>query len=61
MKKKHQTINQDRRFTSNIESAPSDDALVDTVDAISNNNFHKYLDNSFIKKTSTADQELDQF
>ena len=31
-----------------IESAPSDDTLVETVDAISKNNFDKNLENSAI-------------
>ena len=29
---------QDQRFTNEMESAPSDDTLVETLDAISNNN-----------------------
>ena len=39
-------MQQDQCFISDIESAPSDDTLIETVDAISNNNFHKYSDNS---------------
>ena len=54
-------MQQDQCSISDIESAPSDDTLIETVDAISNNNFHKYSDNSFIKNSSTTDQEPDHF
>ena len=47
---------QDQCSTNDIESAPSDDTLVETLDAISNNNFDKDLENSVIKNSSTIDQ-----
>ena len=50
-------MQQDQCSTSDIESAPSDETLIETVDAISNNNFHKYSDNSFIKNSSATDQK----
>ena len=50
-------MQQDQCSISDIESAPSDDTLIETVDAISNNNFHKYSDNSFIKNSSATDQK----
>ena len=64
MKKKHQAklkSQQDQRSTNNIESAPSDDTLVETLDAISNNNFDKDLENSVITNSSTTDQQPDHF
>ena len=63
MKKKHQSIKsqQDQRSTNDIESAPSDDTLVETLDAISNNNFDKDLKNSVITNSSTTDQQSDHF
>ena len=52
---------QDQCSTNDIESAPSDDTLVETLDAISNNNFDKDLENSVIKNSSTTDQQPDHF
>ena len=52
---------QDQRFTNEMESAPSDDTLVETLDAISNNNFDKDLENSVITNSSTTDQQPDHF
>ena len=52
---------QDQRSTNNIESAPSDDTLVETLDTISNNNFDKDLENSVITNSSTTDQQPDHF
>ena len=52
---------QEQRSTNDIESAPSDDTLVETLDAISNNNFDKDLENSVITNSSTADQQPDHF
>ena len=46
---------QDQRSTNDIESAPSDDTLVKTLDVISNNNFDKDLENSVITNSSTTD------
>ena len=63
MKKKHQSIKsqQDQRSTNDIESAPSDGTLVETLDAMSNNNFDKDLKNSVITNSSTTDQQPDHF
>ena len=63
MKKKHQSIKsqQDQRSTNDIESAPSDGTPVETLDAISNNNFDKDLKNSVITNSSTTDQQPDHF
>ena len=44
-----------------MESAPSDDTLVETLNAISNNNFDKNLENSVITNNSTIDQQPDHF
>ena len=52
---------QDQRSTNEMESAPSDDTLVETLDAISNNNFDKDLENSVITNSSTTDQQPDHF
>ena len=52
---------QDQPSTTNIEYAPSDDTLVETLDAISNNNFDKDLENSVITNSSTTDQQPDHF
>ena len=52
---------QDQRSTNNIESTTSDDTLVETLDAISNNNFDKDLQNSVITNSSTTDQQPDHF
>ena len=52
---------QEQRSTNDIESAPSDDTLVETLDAISNNNFDKDLENSVITNSSTTDQQPDHF
>ena len=52
---------QDQRSTNDIEFAPSDDTLVETLDAISNNNFDKDLENSVITSSSTTDQQPDHF
>ena len=52
---------QDQCSTNDIESAPSDDTLVETLDAISNNNFNKDLKNSVITNSSTTDQQPDNF
>ena len=50
---------QDQGSTNDIASAPSDDTLVETLDAISNNNFDKDLENSVITSSSTTDQQPD--
>ena len=47
--------------TSNIESAPSNDALVRTLDAISKNNFDKDFDNSVVTNSSTRNVQLNHF
>ena len=52
---------QDQHSTNNIETTPSDDTLVETLDAISNNNFDKDLENSVITNSSTTDQQPDHF
>ena len=52
---------QDQCSTNDIEFAPSDDTLVETLDAISNNNFDKDLENSVITNSSTTDQQPDHF
>ena len=52
---------QDQGSTNDIESPPSDDTLVETLDAISNNNFDKDLENSVITSSSTTDQQPDHF
>ena len=52
---------QDQCSINDIESTPSDDTLVDTLDAVSNNNFDKDLENSFITNSSTTDQQPDHF
>ena len=52
---------QDQCSTKDIESAPSDDTLVKTLDAISNNNFDKHLENNVIKNSSTTDQQSHHF
>ena len=52
---------QDQSSIKDIESAPSDDTLVETLDAISNNNFNKDLKNSVITNSSTTDQQPDNF
>ena len=58
----HQLKSQkDQHSTTNIEYAPSDDTLVETLDAISNNNFDKDLENSVITNSSTTDQQPDHF
>ena len=59
MKKKYQTIHQgqqDQCSTSGIESAPSDDTLVETLDAIRKNNFDGELNNIVITNCLTTDQ-----
>ena len=48
---------QDQCSINDIESAPSDDTLVATLDAISNNNFDKDLENSVITNSTTTDQQ----
>ena len=45
---------QDQRSTNGIESAPSDDTLVETLGAISSNNFDKDLENSVLTNSSTT-------
>ena len=52
---------QDQPSTTKIEYARSDDTLVETLDAISNNNFDKDLENSVVAKSSTTDQQPDHF
>ena len=52
---------QDQRSTNDIESTPSDDTLVETLDAISNSNFDEDLENSVITNSSTTDQQPDHF
>ena len=52
---------QDQRSTCAIESVPSDDTRVETLDTISNNNFNKDLENSVIINSSTTDQQPDHF
>ena len=52
---------QDQRSTNDIESAQSNDTLVETLDAISNNNFDKDLENSVITNSSTTEQQPDRF
>ena len=52
---------QDQCSTNDNESAPSDDTLVETLDAISDNNFDKDLENSVIKNSSATDQQPDHF
>ena len=52
---------QDQRSAKDIESAPSDGTFVETLDAISNNNFDKDLENSIITKSSTTDQQPNHF
>ena len=52
---------QDQCSTKDMESAPSDDTLVKALDAISNNNFDKHLENSVIKNSSTTDQQPHHF
>ena len=47
---------QDQCFTNGIESAPSHDSIVETLDAISNNCFDKDLENSVTTNSSTAHQ-----
>ena len=48
----HLKSQEDQCSTNDIESAPSDDTIFETLDAISNNNFDKDLDNSFNGKPS---------
>ena len=45
---------QDQRSTNGIESAPSDDTLVETLGVISSNNFDKDLENSVLTNSSTT-------
>lgn len=52
---------QDQCPTSNIESAPSNNALVRTLDVISNNNFDKDFDNSIITNSSMTNIQLNHF
>ena len=52
---------QDQHSTNNIETTPSDDTLVETLDAISNNNFDKDLENCVITNSSTTDQQPNHF
>ena len=52
---------QDQNSINHIESAPSDDTLVGSLSAISNNNFDKDLENSVITSSSTTDQQPDHF
>ena len=52
---------QDKRSTNDIESATSDDTLIETLDDISNNTFDKDLENSVITNSSKTDQQPDHF
>ena len=52
---------QDQCSTNDIESTPFDDTLVETLDAISNNDFDKDLDNSVITNSSITGQQPDHF
>ena len=52
MKKKQQTISQINKKT--IESAQSDDTLVETIDESNKNYFNKNLDKSLIPKQQTS-------
>ena len=52
MKKKQQTISQINKKT--IESAQSDDTLVETIDESNKNYFNKNLDKSVIPKQQTS-------
>ena len=54
MKKKQQTISQINKKT--IESAQSDDTLVETIDESNKNYFNKNLDKSVITNTQTTDE-----
>ena len=51
---------QDQRSANDIKFAPSNDTLVETLDAISNNK-DKDLENSVITSSSTTDQQPDHF
>ena len=51
----------DQSSINDIESAPSDDTLVEILDAISNNNFDIDFQNSVITNSSTRDQQPDYF
>ena len=55
------TRQQDQCSTNDIESTPFDDTLVETLDAISNNDFDKDLDNSVITNSSITGQQPDHF
>ena len=48
-------------YISDIASAPSDDTLVETLDAARSNNFDKDLNDRVIKNSSTTDQQSDHF
>ena len=52
---------QDQCSTNDIESATSDDTILEILDAISNNNFDKDLENSVLTNSSTTDQQPDNF
>ena len=52
---------QDQCSPSDIESAPPNNTLVKTLDAKSNNNFDKDLDNVIATNSSTTDQQPDHF
>ena len=52
---------QDQCSTNSIESAPSDDTPVQTIDAIRSNASDEDLDKSVLKNSSTADQQTDRF
>ena len=52
---------QNQCSTNNIESAPSDNTPVQTIDAIRSNASDKDLDKSVLKNSSTADQQTDRF
>ena len=50
---------QDQCSTRNIESATSNDTLVEILVAINSNNFDKDLENSVITNSPTTEQESD--
>ena len=52
---------QDQCSTNDIESTSFDDTLVETLDAVSNNDFDKDLDNSVITNSSITGQQPDHF
>ena len=52
---------QDQCSTNDIESAPSNDTVVETLDAIGNNNPDKDLENNVITNSSTTDKQSEKF